>query len=114
MPRALCESESRVRKPVNTLAVSRPDGIVLHMMEPRNEQGDDHVRRYRVPRGKCPRCGGRDVRHLVIGLPAGPASEESTPEWVDWVGCVHPGHDRECEQCGLAWDSRQPAAAIEQ
>ena len=27
------------------------------------------------------------------------------PDWVSWVGCVHPGFDRSCAECGLTWDS---------
>jgi hypothetical protein len=41
----------------------------------------------------------------VVGLPVGPEVMEGTPEWVVWVGCDHPGHDRECHQCDLAWTS---------
>ncbi len=25
------------------------------------------------------------------------------PEWVDWVGCCHPGFDRRCPDCGWTW-----------
>lgn len=58
---------------------------------------------YDVPRGTCPRCGSADVRHLIIGMPSGPAVMDSTPEWVVWVGCLHPGYGRACDQCGLVW-----------
>jgi hypothetical protein len=61
------------------------------------------VEPYDVPRGTCPRCGSGDVRHLVIGMPALPESMSATPDWVEWVGCLHPGHDRECDACGLDW-----------
>ena len=65
---------------------------------------DGHeVAPYSRPRGTCPRCGSGDVNHLVIGMPALPESMDSTPDWVEWVGCIHPGHDRECDGCGLAW-----------
>lgn len=26
-----------------------------------------------------------------------------TPDWVDWVGCCHPGFDRRCPDCGWTW-----------
>lgn len=62
-------------------------------------------RTHDVPRGICPRCGSDDVRHLAIGMPAGPEVTSGTPPWVSWVGCVHPGHDRECDACGEAWSA---------
>src|SRR5689334_19883128 len=46
---------------------------------------------YDVPRGACPACGSGDVTHLVIGMPSGPGAMEGDPDWVHWVGCVHPG-----------------------
>lgn len=55
---------------------------------------------YVVPRGSCPACGSGEVIHLVIGMPANPEAWGSGPDWVRWVGCVHPGWDRECAQCG--------------
>lgn len=58
---------------------------------------------YNEPRGTCPKCQGAQVRHLVIGLVVGSEGPDSSPLWVDWVGCVHPGHDRECESCGHQW-----------
>ena len=58
---------------------------------------------YRRRRGTCPRCGRRDVTHLVIGMPAGPDVGAGDPDWVEWVGCMHPGHDRECGHCGNVW-----------
>ena len=60
---------------------------------------------YDVPRGTCPRCGTDQVVHLVIGMPASPGDFGSGPDWVSWVGCVHPGFDRSCAECGLTWDS---------
>jgi hypothetical protein len=68
------------------------DALFVHELEP-----------YALPRGTCPRCGSGDVRHLMIGMPAHPQSMDSTPRWVEWVGCMHPGHDRECDGCGLDW-----------
>ena len=41
--------------------------------------------------------------HLIIGLPANLDDMTGTPGWVDWVGCLHPGYDRRCDECGLAW-----------
>jgi hypothetical protein len=73
------------------------------MMSPPDEFAGDAVESYDSPRGTCPRCGGGEVRHLIIGLPAGPEPMSRTPTWVDWVGCSHPGHDRECDTCGLLW-----------
>jgi hypothetical protein len=58
---------------------------------------------YDVPRGTCPECGSRAVRHLMIGYPVDPEALDSLPTWVEFVGCMHPGHDRECGRCGLAW-----------
>jgi hypothetical protein len=60
---------------------------------------------YDVPRGTCPRCGTDRVVHLVIGMPAHSDDYGSGPDWVSWVGCVHPGFDRSCAECGLTWDS---------
>ena len=62
---------------------------------------DDFV--YGVARGTCPRCGGSEVRHLIIGMPFVAEATDCPPEWVTWVGCVHPGHDRECKDCGWSW-----------
>lgn len=59
----------------------------------------------REDRGTCPRCGSGEVAHLVIGMPAGPDVMQDGPEWEVWVGCVHPGHDRECRACGVVWTS---------
>lgn len=55
---------------------------------------------YDVPRGSCPRCGSGEVTHVLAGLPVGPVE---TPSWVAWVGCMPPGHTRECGQCRLLW-----------
>lgn len=74
------------------------------MLSPDHLATDD-FEPYDVPRGTCPQCGSNDVRHLIIGLPAGPEPMNNTPQWVVWVGCVPPGHNRECDQCGLAWVS---------
>ena len=68
------------------------------------------VQSYDLPRGTCPVCGSGDVRHLVIGLPADPEPAASSPQWVDWVGCLHPGYDRECDGCGFQWDSEGSAS----
>ena len=59
---------------------------------------------YDVPRGTCPRCGTDQIVHLVIGMPTS-ADVMTGPDWVSWVGCVHPGFDRSCAECGLTWDS---------
>jgi hypothetical protein len=66
------------------------------------------VEPYDVPRGTCPRCGSRAVRHLVIGFPAHPEALDSLPAWVEFVGCLHPGHDRECRRCGLEYLDDSP------
>lgn len=58
---------------------------------------------YEVPRGTCPSCGSGSVIHLVIGMPSGPDVMDGAPEWVQWVGCVHPGYNRECSSCGVTW-----------
>lgn len=81
------------------------------MLLPPDQLAADESEPYDVPRGTCPRCGSNDVRHLIIGLPAGPEPMSGTPEWVDWVGCVHPGHDRECDHCGLVWSIADPSRA---
>lgn len=60
-------------------------------------------------RGTCPRCGTADVLRLVIGMPAQPGDGGTAPDWVRWVGCVHPGHDRECRSCGTRWVADGPA-----
>jgi hypothetical protein len=73
------------------------DAIYGHEIEP-----------YDLPRGTCPECGSGDVRHLMIGMPADPESMDSTPTWVEWVVCLHPGHDRECDHCGLDWTDDAP------
>ena len=80
------------------------------MMLPPDEFDEVEIEPYDVPRGVCPRCGSSEVRHIVIGLPAGPEVMEGTPEWVAWVGCDHPGYDRECHPCGLAWTSPHDGA----
>ena len=59
---------------------------------------------YDVPRGTCPRCGTDQIVHLVIGMPTS-ADPRTGPDWVSWVGCIHPGFDRSCAECGLTWDS---------
>ncbi len=28
---------------------------------------------------------------------------DTVPAWVESVGCVHPGHNRECRRCGHEW-----------
>jgi hypothetical protein len=78
------------------------------MMLPPGGVDDDEVAPYDDPCRHCPACGGGEVRHLVIGMPIDPEAMTRTPAWVDWVGCGHPGYDRECERCGLTWDSEDP------
>ncbi|MFB9730858.1 hypothetical protein [Ornithinimicrobium kibberense] len=53
-------------------------------------------------RGTCPECHSLDVRHHVLGMPAGPCPVE----WVDQLGCVvgHAATQRTCEHCGHGWD----------
>jgi 8-oxo-dGTP diphosphatase len=53
-------------------------------------------------RGTCPRCGGDQVLHHIIGMPLVEAYD-SSPAWVLWEGCVGSGPERECEECTLAW-----------
>src|SRR4051794_39020348 len=65
---------------------------------------------YHVPRGICPTCGSGDITHLVIGLPTGPDVMTGDPDWVRWVGCVHPGYNRECTSCGSTWSAQAAAS----
>jgi hypothetical protein len=59
---------------------------------------------YDVPRGTCPECGSRAVKHLVAGVPGSPEwTMGSPPKWVEGVGCCLPLHNRECRRCGLEW-----------
>jgi len=58
---------------------------------------------YSVERGTCVFCGSGEVVHLVIGMPLGPVDPDLHPEWVHWVGCIHPGYARECRTCGARW-----------
>jgi len=60
-------------------------------------------RQYFSPRGRCPRCDSHAVTHLVIGMPANVDDMQWAQHWVVSVGCHHPGHDRECSECGLGW-----------
>lgn len=76
------------------------------MLPPDDLEGEPHD----VPRGACPECASGDVTHLVIGMPAGPGAMEDDPDWVRWVGCVHPGFDRECGSCGATWSNRPVSA----
>lgn len=68
--------------------------------------GDEPSEPYTVARGVCPSCGSDEVVHLVIGMPSGPDAGSDDPDWVNWVGCVHPGFDRECNSCGATWSAR--------
>lgn len=81
------------------------------MRMPSEEADADGAELYDVPRGTCPDCGGGLVRHQVIGLPAIPVQMINTPPWVDWVGCMHPGYDRICEECGHTWTAEDPGQA---
>lgn len=56
---------------------------------------------YPAPRGVCPDCGSRNVRHLVAG-PFEDRSKIEDPEWVDWQGILRTS-DRSCDNCGLYW-----------
>lgn len=62
-----------------------------------------YPRRYRTARGRCPRCDSRSVTHLVIGMPASTDDMQWVQNWVVSVGCVQPGYNRECADCGLGW-----------
>lgn len=57
---------------------------------------------YSAPRGTCPDCGSRKVRHVVAG-PFEDRSEIKDPKWVDWQPDLLLYCDRECEACGLQW-----------
>ena len=37
-------------------------------------------------------------------MPARPEDQGIGPEWVSWVGCIHPGYNRSCDDCGHTWD----------
>lgn len=54
-------------------------------------------------RGNCPRCGSGEIVQLVIGVPSGAEVMGGGPDWLRWVGCDHPGYDRECRACDHAW-----------
>ena len=62
---------------------------------------------YAKVRGVCARCNSPEVRHLVIGEMLYVKVEGGTPDWVDYVGCLHPGYDRECQTCGHQWTARR-------
>lgn len=81
------------------------------MMLPPSE--DQVTEPYDRPRGTCPSCGDQHVRHLVIGYMAGPPATGGTPDWVSWVGCVHPGYDRTCDACGHTWTASSRGEAAE-
>ncbi|CCH78209.1 hypothetical protein BN12_2620024 [Nostocoides japonicum T1-X7] len=68
--------------------------------------GDSRHEPYNAPRGTCPSCGSGEVVHLIIGMPIGQDVMDGDPDWVHWVGCMHPGFDRECYACGATWNSR--------
>jgi 8-oxo-dGTP diphosphatase len=63
-------------------------------------------------RGTCPRCGGDQVLHHVIGMPVLEA-HESSPPWVLWEECPGPGPERECEECGHGWQPGDVGVAEE-
>lgn len=69
---------------------------------------EDELVRYDAERGTCPACGSGDVSHVVVGLLSGPPSPD-VPNWVAFVGCCHPGHDRQCGACGLHWVDGMPS-----
>jgi hypothetical protein len=50
------------------------------------------------------------VTHLLIGMPSGEPGPDM-PTWVAFVGCCHPGYDRDCDACGLRWSHGGAAAA---
>lgn len=82
------------------------------MVLPLDELDGHEVQSHDIPRGTCPRCGSRDIRHLLIGRPAGLKPMNSTQDWVAWVGCVHLEYDRECDDCGLAWSNADPSGPV--
>lgn len=47
---------------------------------------------------------GKAFVHDDYEVAAGCAGD---PEWVVWVGCVHPGYTRRCESCGSTWTRGQ-------
>lgn len=55
-----------------------------------------------LTRGVCPRCGSSDVVALLIGELIGPLPGK--PDWVELVGCLHPGFDHRCESCSHIWE----------
>lgn len=63
-------------------------------------------------RGTCPRCGGDQVLHHVIGMPMLEAYE-SSPSWVLWEGCVGMGPERECQECEHGWQPEDVGFAEE-
>jgi hypothetical protein len=65
---------------------------------------------YDVLRGTCPSCGSGEVVHLIIGMPSGLDAMSGHPDWVRWVGCLHPGFERECGSCGATWNRRSAHA----
>jgi hypothetical protein len=75
------------------------------MMLPLDELDGYEVESYDVPPARA-RDVGEATSATSSSAPAGPEPMNSTPDWVAWVGCVHPGDDRERDDCGLAW-SRQ-------
>ncbi|MGO1354091.1 MAG: NUDIX domain-containing protein [Brachybacterium tyrofermentans] len=71
-------------------------------LEPSDDAVPAEFREHRWQRGTCPRCGGGQVLHRVIGMPV-PGAMESSPSWVVWAGCTGLGPDRECGGCGHSW-----------
>jgi hypothetical protein len=40
----------------------------------------------------------------MIGLVTGVEQLQGLPDWVSYLGCMHPGHLRECDDCGVGWE----------
>lgn len=95
-------------RPAKTYQSVRPGWEDVYMMLPPDDLDPNDFQPYDIPRGSCPRCQSNDIRHLVIGLPVDPEAMNSTPQWIDWGGCVGPEYDRSCDSCGFAWTFADP------